>query len=365
MIKVVHVITDMKIGGAGRWLLNFLRNYDRSSFLIKVVVPQGSMLKDEIQKLDIETIEVQGIGDKSLDLSSIMALRSLLRRERPHILHSHASLSARIAARLSGVKSIIHTKHCIDHVRTGWKKAAAAGLNNWLGDKVIAVSEAVAKNLLEAGTPEHKICVIYSGVESLKQLSRDEIKSIKDFYGIPEEALVFGMVGRLAAVKDHRSLIEAAGHILRDRTDIRFVIAGTGPLEQQLKEMAAQKCLNQYIIFTGFLEDVESVYNILDVNMITSKSEALCLSLIEGMSLGKPMIGTAVGGVPEVVKHRETGLLVPPESPEALAAAISELADHQELRIDLGSRAKKMMMEKFSASAMAAEICRLYEDAVK
>lgn len=364
MIKAIHVITDMKIGGAGKWLLNFLINYDRSKLDIKVVIPKGSMLKAEINSLNIETIEIQGIGDKSLDLASVSAFYKLFRQEKPRIVHTHASLSARIAARMAGVKAIVHTKHCLDSPKAGIKKAAAAGINNQLSNKIIAVSKAVEKNLLEAGISKDKIQVVYGGVEELKKLPLEEINQLRASYGIGQEDIVYGMVARLAEVKGHRYLMEAAAQVLKERNDIKFVIAGTGPLEGELRKMVLDLKLEGKVIFTGFIKDIEKVYNIIDVNMVASTSEALCLALIEGMSLGKPMIGTEVGGVPELVIQNQTGLLVPARDIKALAQAIEELAENGKLRQTMGVEARSMMLEKFSASKMAAEINKLYDEVV-
>lgn len=365
MIKVIHVITDMKIGGAGRWLLNFLKNYDRSQLDMIVAIPQGSMLREEIAALNIKTIEIPGIGDKSLDWGSVSAFRKLFNTEKPQIVHTHASLSARIAAMLAGVKAIVHTKHCLDQLKTGLKKTVAAGINNQLSSKIIAVSQAVGKNLLDAGIEQGKIKVIYGGIEEIKRLPKEEVDQIRSAYGIEEKDVVFGMVARLAAVKGHKYLIQAAEQVLKQRDNIKFLLAGTGPLEEQLKKMVSDMGIQDKVIFTGFIKDIERIYNIIDVNVITSTSEALCLSLVEGMSLSKPMIGTDVGGVPELVISGETGLLVPAEQAKALEEAILKLADDSSLRDVMGRNAREMMQEKYSASAMAAEISRLYGEVVK
>lgn len=365
MIKVIHVITDMKIGGAGKWLLNFLINYDKSKLDIKVVIPKGSMLKVEINSLNIETIEVQGIGDKSLDLSSVSAFYKLFKHEKPQVVHTHASLSARIAARMAGVGAIVHTKHCLDRPRAGLKKEVAAGINNQLSNKIIAVSQAVEKNLLEAGISRDKIQVVYGGVEEVKILPLEEINQRRASYGIGEKDIVYGIVARLAEIKGHKYLIEAAAKVLQKRKDIKFIIAGTGPIEDQLRRMVLDLKIENNVIFTGFIKDIENIYNIIDVNMITSTSEALCLSLIEGMSLGKPMIGTSVGGVPELVIQNQTGLLVPAVDTETLAGAIEEMAEDSKRRLAMGINARVMMLEKFSASKMATEINKLYEEVVK
>lgn len=365
MIKVMHVITDMKIGGAGKWLLNLLHNYDRDKLDIVVAIPEGSMLKDEIGMLGVRTVEIKGIGDKSLDMNSINAFRRLFKLEKPQIVHTHASLSARVAAKLAGVKSIIFTKHCIDSPKTGIKKLVSASINKKLSSRIMAVSEAVKQNLLDAGIPDKMITVIYGGVDPIDKLSPREIEEIKKSYGIDGKELVFGMAARLSEVKGHKYLIEAAENVLNKRNDIKFVIAGAGPMEPQLKQLVEDKGLKQNFVFTGFIRDIGRIYNIFDVNMVCSVSEALCLQLIEGMSIGKPMIGTNVGGVPEVIQHGETGLLVQPRNPEELAQAILALAENADLRKAMGQKAARVMEEKFSASVMAKKISMLYGEAVR
>lgn len=363
MIKVVHVITDMKIGGAGKWLLNLLHNYDRDRLDIVVAVPEDSMLKEEISRLGVKAVEIKGIGDKSLDLGSINSFYKLFKRLQPDIVHTHASVSARVAAKLAGVEAIIHTKHCIDSPKTGIKRAASKSLNQMLSSKIIAVSEAVRQNLLEAGIPDSMIKVIYGGVDEAARLSVEDINEIKKSYGIEEQDLVYGIVARLAAVKGHKYLIEAADIVVKRNGNIKFVVAGTGPMETQLKEMVQQKGLEKHFVFTGFIKDIGRIYNIFDVNMSCSLSEALCLALIEGMTIGKPMIGTKVGGVPEVIQHLETGLLVQPGSSQELAEAILMLAEDEAVRKVMGDNALKVMKEKFSASVMAEEILKLYNEA--
>jgi L-malate glycosyltransferase len=298
-------------------------------------------------------------------LSSVSAFYKLFKQEKPRIVHTHASLSARIAARMAGVGAIVHTKHCLDSPRAGVKKGLAAGINNLLSNKIIAVSQAVGNNLLEAGLPIEKIQVVYGGVEEIKKLPQEEINQLRAACGIGENDIVYGIVARLAEVKGHKYLIQAAAKVLKGRKDIKFVIAGTGPLEDELRRMVIDLKIENNVVFTGFIKDVEKVYNIIDVNMIASTSEALCLSFVEGMSLGKPMIGTAVGGVPELVIQNQTGLLVPARDTEALAEAIEELAENSKLRLSMGVNARVMMLEKFSASKMAAEINKLYEEVVK
>ncbi len=364
MIKVIHVLSDMKIGGAGIWLLNLLDSIDRERFEIKVVLPKGSMLVDKVKGLGFEAIAVEGMRDRSFDMAAISLLQGIFRKEKPHIVHTHASLSARLAAKLSGV-SIINTKHCMDRRKKGIKRLAGVCINNWLSDSLVAVSDAVRQNMLDNGAAKEKISVIYGGIRPVRELEDKERSEVRHKWGISDQDIVIGIVARLAEVKGHKYFLEAAEIISREKNDLKFVIAGGGPLENMLKEQAKELGIESRAVFTGFMENIYEILNILDINVISSLSEALCLSLIEGMSIGKPSVGTDTGGVPEVVRDGHNGFLVPVGNSEKLAAAVLKLIDDPQLRKTMGDRGRILAAQSFTAAAMAKDIEKLYEAVAK
>ncbi|MEA4848520.1 MAG: glycosyltransferase [Clostridiaceae bacterium] len=360
MIKVIHVLSDMKIGGAGSWLLNLLSAIDKDRFEIKVMLPKGSLLIDKVKGLGFEVISVDGMKDRSFDAGAVGIMLDIFRREKPRIVHTHASLSARLAARMAGAK-IINTKHCMDSRKTGIKKLAGACLNSFLSDRTTAVSEAVKQNLADNGYPEDKISVIYGGVGNVRELDTEEKNRIKERFGIKPEEIVVGIVARLAEVKGHKYFLDAAEIISRDNINVRFLIAGIGPKEKELRELVSRKGLTDRVIFTGFMENIYEIFNILDINVISSLSEALCLSLVEGMCVGKPAVASDTGGIPEAVKDGYNGYLVPAGDPGRLAEAILKLIRDPGLRKTMGDRGRDMVEGHFTADAMARDIGELYE----
>jgi L-malate glycosyltransferase len=324
------------------------------------VLPQGSILIAKVQELGFEAIPIDGMKDKSFDLGAVRLMLSIFRKEKPQIVHTHASLSARLAARLAGVK-IINTKHCIDSRKTGIKKLAGACVNTLLSDSIIAVSTAVKQNVADNGVSESKISVIYGGISQVKELGAEEREQIRLRWGIQAEDLVVGIVARLTEVKGHKHFIDAAEIISRANDNVKFMIAGTGPKEQELKELAAQRGLADRVIFTGFIDNIYEILNIIDINVISSLSEALCLSIIEGMCVGKPSVGTNIGGIPEVIKDGSNGLLVPAGDSTMLADAILKLIKDPELRKVMGEKGREQVACQFTADAMARGIEELYE----
>ncbi len=365
MIKVMHVISDVKIGGAGRWLLYFLKEIDRQSFGVVVVMPRCSLLRQPVEALGFKAVEVDGMADRSLELSMVKALYGILRREKPDIVHTHASLSARIAAKLAGAKAIVLTKHCIDAPKTGVKRQLSTLINRSLSSKVIAVSKAVRQNVIESGIPEQLVETVYSGIDALREYSTEERLAARQKWGFAEDQLVFGMVARLAEVKGYPYFIEAANLASKKLEKARFLIVGSGPKEQELRESVRRLGLEDRVVFTGFMQDVTEAYNIMDINVVTSLSEALCLTLIEGMSIGKPCIGTDTGGIPEVIQAGLNGLLVPVKDAEAVADAMVRLGTDPWLRARLGQYGREWVQQNFQGKAMTEKIQLIYEDLVK
>ncbi len=365
MIKVIHIISDTNIGGAGRWLLNFLKYIDNEKFNITIIMPEGSLLEDEIIKLEIHAIKlikVDGMADKSFDINIIESLYRLLKTKKPDIVHTHASLSGRISARLAGVKNIVHTKHCIDEVlNRGVKKWTGAFVNSILSDKIIAVSEAARANLLASGINTKKVITIYNGIEALKELTEEYKNISRKKFGINRDEIVVSVVARLEEVKGHRYFIEAAGKVLEEYEQVRFIIIGTGSQEDKLNKMVEAFELKDKVIFAGHIEDITELMNITDINVLPSISEAFGLSIVEAMSLGKACIATKTGGIPEVIEDGKNGLLVPIRDSDVLAEAILRLIRDSELRNSLGIFAREKAEHDFSARTMTNKVAELYE----
>ena len=238
-IKVIEVSSDTNIGGAGKCLLTLLENFDYNTFDVKVVLPKNSLLKPHIDKMNIPVIEVDGIADKSLDFAAVKELRMIFKRERPDIVHTHASMSARIAAKQAGAK-VVYTRHSVfepsKKISRGIGKVINGMINNHYADSIIAVAEAAKDNLTDTGVKESKIKVILNGVDGLTPVSTDEKRIIKERFNLPDGYKAVSIVARLEDIKGHDYFIEAADRLLQKGIKARFYIAGTGSYENHLKE---------------------------------------------------------------------------------------------------------------------------------
>jgi hypothetical protein len=148
-MKILHVLTDRNIGGAGRWLLYYLKYHNREKFAVKVVLPHDSLLVAAVQALDVPVLAMEEMEDKSFDRKAFKALAKIFRAERPDIVHTHASMTARMAARRARVPYIFNTKHCMEGAPGGLaKKILRREINAVFSDKIIAVSKAVRRSMI-------------------------------------------------------------------------------------------------------------------------------------------------------------------------------------------------------------------------
>ena len=180
-LKVVNIISDTNIGGAGKCVLTHARFHDRDKFDLTVVVPRGSKLKPEIDALGVKCVEADGVADKSLSLKGILAQRKLFKELGCDVVHAHATLSARIGARLAGVKGIVYTRHSVFEPSAFMKSPVGKLINKIIAglfsDRIIAVAEAAAKNVTDMGVSRKKISVVLNGISPLKPLSEEEKRS--------------------------------------------------------------------------------------------------------------------------------------------------------------------------------------------
>lgn len=363
MLKVINVSSDSNIGGAGRCVLTFLKNYDRNYFDILVVLPTNSELIEPIKKLDVRYAEIDGIAEKSLSYSAVNKFIKLFKKEKPDIVHAHASMSARIAAKLCGIK-VVYTRHSVfpnsPMITKGVGKLLCSIINNSTCDKVIAVASAAKDNLTETGVKEDKIIVIKNGVNPLPEISDEEKVKVKSKYGLNK--FVFGIIARVETIKGHDTFIDAAKKIIEKYDDVSFMICGTGNYFEHVKSRVESENLTSHIKVTGHINDVTSVMNIIDVNVNASfGTEATSLSLLEGMSIGKPIIASKYGGNPELVKDGVNGVLFETKNAEQLFVCMEKLLNDNEYLKTLSNGAKTLFYEKYTSEIYTRNIENVYK----
>ena len=358
MIRLLHVISDTNIGGAGLQMMTLLKGLDKSKFEIKVVVPIGAKLAKHLQLEGISFEEIPHIADKSFSVRAVFMLHKVIKTYKPHIVHSHAALSARIAARICRA-SIVNTRHSVFPTTKMQKLAKPINfyMEELLGGKTIAVSPAAKVNLVEMGVSDLKITVIYNGVPEVKVCTEKEKQRTRARFDIPPDVFLFAKIARLDQVKGHDYLLDAA-----KKCRAYFLFAGTGEQYDHLAKRIKDESIHN-VRLPGFVEKIEDILNVMDAGVLASYgTEATSLSLLQGMSLGKPAIVTDYGGNPYVIEHEKNGLLVPVKNSDSLSKAMDRLMKDKRLYDTLGKNAKKTYKKRFTETIMVNQTTELYEE---
>lgn len=368
MTRVLNIISDTNIGGAGRVLLNYLQYADRTAFEPGVALPRGSALCRPVRELDVPMFEVDGMADRSLALGAVPALCRVIGAFQPDLVHTHGSLSGRAAARLKGCKTV-YTRHCA--FPPGALAASLPGrlaarcLDACLSDGTLAVGEATKEILVRTGVPEGKIHVLMNGTPPLPVPTPEERARAREAFGFGPEDFVLGILARLEPYKGHEVLLEAARLLLEQGRKVKVLIAGAGRGEADLRLRAAAFPPGT-VVFAGFVEDVERVLWAMDLQVNAStQSETSSLSLLEGMSIGLPAVVSDVGGNPTVIRDGENGLVYPRGDSRLLARAAARLMDRPEERERMSEKARALYQAGFTGAAMAETIEEIYGDVLK
>lgn len=367
MIRVMNVISDTNIGGAGRVLLNYLRCADRSRFEPLAALPRGSLLKAPLEEAGAQVYEVDGIADRSWSRAGVDALKELFREVRPDLVHTHGCLSGRMAAKSCHIP-VVYSRHSAFPVPARLRYPPGRWVNKLVNehyaDRIIAVSPAARDNLIQGGVSPKKITVVMNGTAPVPRTSEEERSALREELSLPPGAVVFGILARLEDYKGHLYLVEAVRLLKeRGREDFTVLVAGTGPFEEELARAVREAGVGDRLRLLGFRSDVAALLNILDVQLNCSYgTEATSMALLEGMSLGLPSIASDYGGNPWVVKDGETGLIFPSRDASALAQAMERLTDRPEEREKMGREARALYEKEFTGEAFAKHTENIYLD---
>ncbi len=379
-IKILRVIGRLNIGGPAIHVVNLNAGLDPARFESLLVsgienASEGSMLHYAQSRGVIPIVVREIVTEARLrfrDLKALVKLYRLIRQERPYIVHTHtakAGLLGRLAARLAGVPVIVHTYH--GHVLHGyfspvksWLLRHMEGALAHMTDRIIAVSDQVKRDLVAYGVavPE-KILVIPLGLE-LEPFLRCTVYrgEFRQELGLNNEARMVGIVGRIFPIKNHRLFLDAASYIAAKEPAARFVLVGDGILRPQMERCARDLGIADRVIFTGWRRDLPRIYADLDVLVLSSNNEGTPVSAIEAMAAGCPVVATRVGGLPDLIAEGETGSLVPPGNPQALAATILRLLRDPEAAGRTARTARAVVQERFTLKRLISDTENLYQE---
>lgn len=357
-IKVCHVLTDTNIGGAGTALVNLLTACDRERFAFSVVLPYGSAAAPLVEKTGADIFFAHGIADRSAAPAAIPALTRIFRRLRPDIVHTHASLSARLAARAAAVPVIIMTRHCADPLPRVFSAAGGILLRGCC-TRAIAVGDDAADALAACGFPRERIDVILNGTAPLREPTEAELDTAREKLGINKDDFTVGIFARLEKRKAHEVFLEAARLCTEKAPDIRFLVVGDGSRRTELEEMSRRMGLAERVRFCGFCPDIAPLMALCAANVNTSvPGEVSSLAITEGLSLGVPPVVSRCRGSELLTDG--CGIVTTPGSAESTADAVMRLYSDRGLQKELSAAARLRYAEHFTACEYAQRTEAVY-----
>ncbi len=364
-IKVVRTIARLNVGGPARQAALLHAELSHRGFETVLVhgrvSPGEADLEDLLPASRDGVVKVAELGARIRPLDDLRALFALVRvvfREKPDVVHTHTAKAgalgrlAALAYNLTQPRSkrclVVHTFH--GHVFEGYFGTAGSALVRIserllarVTDRVVTISPRQREAIIERFriAPASRVCVVPLGLDLRSfQAVNGVDRRFRQSLGFPADSFLLGCIGRLVKVKDVGTLLDALALASGKAPELRLVVVGDGPEREGLERRARMPDLAGRVAFTSWRRDLPFVYGGLDAVVLSSRNEGTPVALIEAMAAGRPVVATAVGGVPDIVEHGRTGLLVPPQDPQALASALAALAESADLRARMGTEGK-------------------------
>lgn len=369
---ILYVLHSLGRGGTENGVVNLLNRMDPARFRFTIALTERN--RDMLERVERPGVEVVSVrrrwGNDPLYPAQLYAL---CRRIRPDLIHTRnfSCIEGLAAGRLAGVRAVLHSEHGRDVDEAVSFKRRRVFLRSLLyrfADRVVTVSEELREALLaQVDVAPEKLQCVPNGVDLGRFAVRGGREKVRREFGVAPGEVVIGSLGRHDPVKDYRSLIRGFASLVASRRNdpslprVRLVLCGEGPEHAALRALAAELGLADDVVFPGFRNDVPDVLAAFDAFVLPSVTEGMSNAILEAMATGLPCIATQVGGNGELVSHGVNGLLVPPASPESLAAAMHVVADDADERHRMGHASRRRAEFRFSLDGMIARYEDLYE----
>jgi len=361
-LKILHINTELTWRGGEQQALYLMEGLNQRGQISHLICQPNSAVYERARQKNIVIFPVRMKGE--FDFSAAFKIARIIKKEKYEIVHSHTSHAHSLvmwASLLLRKKPVRIVSRRVDF---SIFRHNFLGMNRYKytrgADHIIAVAHKVKDVLIRDGIPSEKISVVHSGADM------DRFQGIGGGHLFQEFSLsphtpILGNIGYLVGHKGQKYLIQAMAKIVRKFPEAHLLIVGKGELEKELKDLTTHLNLNNHITFTGFRSDVGTFMNIFDVLVVSSTGEGLTATIVDALALEIPVVTTDAGGVPEIITHGETGIIVPQADPDALAYGIIWTLNNYDKAKEMAKRGKGDVVEKFSADAMVEGTLRIYK----
>jgi glycosyltransferase involved in cell wall biosynthesis len=358
-MRVLHVESGRHLYGGACQVLYILEGLARRGVENVLACRRGAPVV-EFARAHARVFEMPMKGDA--DFSLVFQLKHLIAATRPDIVHLHsrrgADLWGGVAARLAGVPCVLSRR--VDNPEARWVVA----LKYRLYDHVIAISEGIRRVLLAEGLAPERVSCVRSAMDAAPYLIDYDKVAFRAHLGLAPDTLVIGMVAQLIPRKGHRYLLAALEDVLPHHPNLRVLLFGRGPLESELKRAIADHGLSAHVCMMGFVDNLSEILGCLDLLVHPADMEGLGVSLLQAAAARVPIIASRAGGMPEVVRDGENGLLIAPGDVPGLATAMNRLLDDADLRRRAGEAGRALILREFSTDVMCEGNLAVYRKTI-
>jgi len=374
-IRIIQLIHGIHFGGAEKVVYQICTHINKERFHPVCIILADGYLRKKLMQSNIET-HIIPMRSK-LDFSVISNIVKILKEYKPTIIHSHTSrtnLIGRICSRLAKTKNVSTIQSPIEkdtNVSLKFKRINAfiEKLSRFMLDKYVTVSKNAYVQLIQRGFDENRITYIPNGVEmDIHLLSEEEKNNLIIDLDIKDK-IVVAMVAQLRPRKGCEYFIKAIPGIIEKNKDVKFLIVGDAEFVEgrdylgELKNLSEELGIENYVVFTGFREDIHQIMQTIDILVLPSLfGEGLPLTLLEAMAHNIPIVATNTEGNNEVVIEGENGFLVPPENEKAIINKVRQLINNKELRTRMGKNGRQRAETTFSIQQMINKYEDVYEE---
>jgi glycosyltransferase involved in cell wall biosynthesis len=365
-IRVVELLATGSSGGAQEHVYNLVTRLDRERYDVSVLALSGGPGVRRLEKTGVPVC----VLDEMSDEEATEAVAAHLAAVEADVVHNHMYRAEVIGTQAAWALAaagrrrplVVGTVHS-SRVRADADRDLLRRLTPRM-DHLIAVSRAIVRKIEDEGRVGAPISLIYNGVDLARYAEQEVCCTLHREYSIPDGSPIVGVVARLEPEKGHPTLLEAWPAVLESVPNAHLLIVGEGSEREALELHALGLGINKSVTFTGRRDDVPAVTAALDVAVLPSYREAQGLSILEAMALSRPVVASAVGGIPEMIEHGRTGLLVPPRDPAALAASLVRLLTDHPYADTLARAGHDLVYERFCVELMVRAVETIYDEAV-
>lgn len=359
-MKILLVTDDMLPGGVARHVVDLANGLCEKGMSVTVAATEGRFQQLLCSAVTFESLDLLKKDSFRKNIVGIIPsyfkLKKLIKKNRFDIIHSHKRFSHLLVSLIPKANA--------KHITSYHSVFPGKKLFSVLGDYTVCCSKAVAEQVIHTyNNSPSRTAIIYNGIAPLKKHSEIQCMKTRKQLGISNETRVVSSVGQFLPSKDRETLIYTIKLLNKAQkiNNVVFVLLGYGHLQTKLEQLVKSLHLEEHVKFVGSDVSVEALFNISEFMVLNPKhSEGFGIVMLEAASLGKVHIGTTVGGIPEFIDHNQTGLLVPPENPHALANAIEFLLNNPQENLRMGKNAKKKFEESFMLDNMITNMLDVY-----